>query len=124
MDVDIGYYYQGGYGWYQTATASTLDRPRTWALVTALIDTGNVDYIFIDRSVQKLLMEHARDIGVKQQRLDLLFGPAAGGGVLTRGIVRHTWGHDDHIHVRFYDRAARLRGQRLYPLLRQSGRMR
>lgn len=120
MDVDLGYYYLGGYGWYKRATKATLDRARTWALVEALIAEGDVEYIFIDRSVQLLLIEHARSVGVDEATLVHVFGEKP----LKRGIVKHTWGHDDHIHVRFYDREARLRGQRLYPLLKRAGRMR
>lgn len=119
VDVDMGYYYRGGYAWYVKANADTLDRARTWSLVKAFLAGGNVEYIFIDKAVQGLLREHAEQQNEPAEYLDWVFGSQ-----LKRGVVRHTWGHDDHIHVRFNDPEATKRGLRLYPIMKQAGMVR
>lgn len=119
LDADLGYFYSDGSLWYAPATVANLDRARTWHLMKALIDHGDVDYIFVDRSIQTLLAEHARQLGEDPQLLDALLSshdrPAA--------VIRHTWGHTSHFHVRFADGVARETGRRLHDLLRRTGKM-
>ncbi len=112
LDVDIGYYYLDGYAFYRDATKDNLDRPRTWELIQGLLGSGRVDYIFVDQSVRALLREHAESVGETDDHLDWVFGNG-----LRRGLLRHTWGHEDHIHVRFIDAEAVELGLRLYPVL-------
>jgi murein endopeptidase len=96
-DADIGYYYSGGSGWYARATAKTLDRARTWALVKAFAADPNVEGIFIDRSVQALLREYALKAGEDAAFLDGIFESRAH----KDRLIRHEWGHVTHLHVRF-----------------------
>jgi murein endopeptidase len=96
-DADIGFYYSNGPGWYARATDKNLDVARTWALVKAFAMDVNVENIFVDRSVQKLLRDHALAAGESPEFLDALFESS-----LHRDrIVRHEWGHLTHLHVRF-----------------------
>jgi hypothetical protein len=113
IDADIGFYYRTPTKWYTKANASNLDRARTWALLKALIAQGTVEYLFVDRSVQVLLREHALGIGESPEFLDGLFESPSKRDTL----VRHTWGHLTHFHVRFMDPVAEETGRRVAPSL-------
>ncbi len=115
-DVDLGFYYSTGEAWYEKATAETLDRERTWSLLQALITQGNVEYIFLHRDVQNLLLEHVRARADDEAWLEQLFQQAAGND---EALIRHRWGHDTHFHVRFYSERARETSRRAFGLLRR-----
>ncbi len=102
-DVDLGYYYLGGPRWYERANSDNLDRARTWTLLLGLLAEGNVEYVFMDSSVQTLLMEHARSQGAEEAWLAALFSQAAHSPT---ALVRHRFGHATHLHVRFFSDAA------------------
>jgi murein endopeptidase len=109
LDADIGYYYSTGPAWFVRATDENFDAERTWALVRALIEGGNVQYVFMDRTVQKLIQPVAHDHlprGVSEE--DLFRGP-----VPHETIIRHEPGHATHFHVRFRDQPAMDLGARL-----------
>lgn len=137
-DVDLGYYYLEGPRWYAPATAANLDRARTWSLIMGLLTAGNVEYIFITRDVQELLLEHARSLSVDEAWLAELFDAAAPPpgskprkAKLTRKgarsrfvpepepLIRHRWGHHTHLHVRFFSDTACETGRRAFHLLRR-----
>ncbi|RMH38572.1 MAG: LysM peptidoglycan-binding domain-containing protein, partial [Deltaproteobacteria bacterium] len=110
-DVDVGYYYTTDDKWYTTANGDNLDLPRTWAFVRALVTETDVEVIFIDRRIQKLLRAYAESIGEDTGWLDQLFG---GPTSRMRPLIRHEKGHRTHIHVRFYNPIAQESGRRLY----------
>ncbi len=121
-DVDTSFYYGGGKSqrWYRRANAENLDLPRTWAFVRALVVETDVQYIFINHSVQKLIKGYALEIGEDPDWLDRVFQyksrrPGA--------IVRHAPGHDTHIHVRFYNPVAQNMGRRAYGSLVKMGKI-
>ena len=118
VDADIGFYYRTPAKWYTKANASNLDRERTWALVKALIRQGTVEYLFVDRSIQVLLREHALAIGESRELVDTLFESPAKKDTL----IRHTWGHLTHFHVRFIDPIAEETGRRVGPTLERAVR--
>lgn len=109
LDADIGYYYRIGPFWYMRATAENLDVARTWALVRALLDGGNVEMIFMDLSIQRLVRDHIKTLPEAEQPPEDLFASP------TRkdAMIRHTWGHATHFHVRFVDPAAVELGERI-----------
>ncbi len=113
-DVDIGYYYTTDDKWYTKVNANNLDFPRSWAFVKAMITETDVEVIFIDRSVQKLLREYAVSIGEDEGWLDEIFG---GPSTTLRALIRHEKGHRSHIHVRFYNPTAQESGRRVYRML-------
>jgi penicillin-insensitive murein endopeptidase len=114
-DVDTGWYYQRGHAeWYRPATRATLDLDRTWALVRALIIETDVEFLFIDRSVQRLLYQHALEQGEERAWLDRIFQHP---GDRPGTPIRHATGHRTHIHVRFYNPVAQELGRRAYPWL-------
>jgi murein endopeptidase len=108
LDADIGYYYRTDAVWYEQVTADNLDAVRTWALIRAMVEGGNVDMIFIDRSIQKLLRAHAETLPESERRLDLFQTDKK-----KDTVIRHTRGHTGHFHVRFKDEAAAALGQRI-----------
>lgn len=97
-DADIGYYYLGKQKWYAKANAENLDRARTWGLLKALMSEGDVEFVFMDRSIQALLRSHAEEIGEDSEFLDSVFQRSS----KDETLVRHTYGHLTHFHVRFY----------------------
>ena len=113
-DVDVGYYYTTEERWFTAATAGNLDVARSWAFVRAMVTETDVERIFIDRSVQKLLRAHAESIGEDAAWLDELFG---GPRSTLRALIKHEKGHKTHIHVRFYNPIAQETGRRLYATL-------
>jgi penicillin-insensitive murein endopeptidase len=116
VDADIGFYYRTPAKWYTKANASNLDRERTWALVKALIAQGTVEYLFVDRSIQVLLRDYALSVGEPREFVDGLFETPAKRDTL----IRHTWGHLTHFHVRFLDPVAEETGRRAGPSLEKA----
>jgi murein endopeptidase len=78
---------------------STVDWDMSWQLIKAFIDTGQVEYIFLDYSRQKYLMQAARDAGVSGKDLERYLQYPQGSRK-NKGVVRHSKGHNIHIHVR------------------------
>lgn len=100
-DVDVGYVLKGDKAdetRFVNANSNNLDVARTWSLIEAFLDTHEIKYIFMDRSIQKLLYEHAKSKGVSRDTLDELFQYPRRHG---HGIIRHSRGHVNHFHVRF-----------------------
>jgi len=102
-DVDIGYILQGpnkDARYFHNVSETNFDEPRTWALIEALLATGEVAYIFMDYEIQKRLYAHAETNGVGSDRLGALF-QYPNGRRASRGIIRHWRSHRGHFHVRF-----------------------
>lgn len=101
-DVDLSYFAKNRENarYFIKVNRKTIDVKRSWELVRALLDTRQVEYIFMDWTLQKVLYEHALSEGVKKEELNRIFQYPAGRRVRT-GIIRWARGHDDHIHVRF-----------------------
>jgi murein endopeptidase len=116
-DVDLSYYYlpERHIGWYQKANAVTLDRARTWTFIKTLITETDVEYIFMDRSVQKLLKEFALGAGEDPEWLATIFEL---GSRNPEPMIRAAWGHDTHMHVRFFNPRAQQLGERVIRMLR------
>jgi penicillin-insensitive murein endopeptidase len=118
-DVDVSYFYTRDPKWYTRVTASNLDRRRTWAHVRALVSRTDVQYIFIDRRVQRLLRSYAEAIGEDRAWLESVFDGMPG----EPPIIRHEPGHDTHLHVRFYNPIAEETARRCYNALVQHKKM-
>lgn len=87
---------------WQKMNASNLDAGKTWALLKSIVTHADVETIFIDRSIQLLLLAYARRHGtVRKQRLSHWLEVAANAKQKKRALIRHVPGHDDHMHVRF-----------------------
>lgn len=97
-DVDLGMYAKGNrtLTTFHVMNEENLDVAKTWCLVEGILRSQRVQYIFLDRRVQKLLYDYASSQGVDQCYLDRLFANARG------SIMQHVVNHQDHIHVRFF----------------------
>ncbi len=101
-DVDIGYVIRPearGERYWQRADEETFHAERNWFLIKALIETGNVQQIFMSSRLQKLIMPLAeRELSPEQMaRYFRRHNPDPG----SPSIVKHWKGHLDHMHVRF-----------------------
>lgn len=100
-DVDIGYYYADGeQSELIRTTQKNLNYVLTWAFVWHLVQSDAIDYMFIDKNVQKWLRDWAvANKKASAHEIDSVFqyptlsNPDA--------VIQHEPGHNDHIHIRF-----------------------
>jgi hypothetical protein len=107
-DIDLGLCYhtrpRGYPEHFVVATEATLNAAATWALISALDDTadldGGIEMIFLDFQVQGMIYRWALAEGIDHERLERIFQfpHGRGSGV---GLVRHAPNHADHLHARF-----------------------
>ncbi len=97
-DVDIGMYAKGNRALnsFVPMNEENLDPAKTWCLIENLIASQRVQYIFLDRRIQKVLYEYAVSRGYDQAYLDRVFGNVRG------SLIQHIRNHFDHMHVRFF----------------------
>lgn len=114
-DVDFGFYFTSGTGvWYTPGRKDNLDLARNWALLRALVVRTDVEVIFLDIRIQRLLYAHALSIGEDKNWLDCVFQFSRGH---RNAVVRHLRGHRTHYHVRFHNAVAQELGRRAHPLM-------
>ncbi len=100
-DVDLGYILLPGTEGEQwkRADEDNFDVEKNWALIKALVDTGEVQLIFISSRLQRLLEPVARaELG--EEEIGRYFR-VPGQDPEHGPILRHWDGHRDHMHVRF-----------------------
>ncbi len=97
-DVDVGMYAKGNRPLDQLVSMneSNLDAAKTWCLIENIIRSQRVQYIFLDKSVQRILYDYAVSRGYEQAYLDRIFGNVRG------SLIQHVRNHVDHFHVRFF----------------------
>ena len=116
-DADIGLYYRTGPAQdFRTARPKELDAARTWALVRALVTETDIERIFIDRSLMRVLYDQALAEGEDASWLADIFGRTS-----DKGIIQHERRHKDHLHARFYNLRAQETGRLVYPTLVETG---
>jgi murein endopeptidase len=111
-DVDLGFYYQPGVdvGAPRRTREQIIDPARNWALLRSLVINADVQFVLVDKRIQRVLYDYARAIGEDKAWLDkLLLGPDT--------LVKHARRHRDHFHVRFYAPRSQELGRRLLPVL-------
>ncbi|MBK6919984.1 MAG: penicillin-insensitive murein endopeptidase [Deltaproteobacteria bacterium] len=74
-----------------------IDWYATWAIVDAFLRTGEVEAVFLELGRHERLYTAARILGVPRERLQEIIRWANWSGHV---IVKHSEGHDTHIHVR------------------------
>lgn len=80
-------------------TSGDVDWSAAWKLIHAFLVSGEVEYIFLDYSLQKRVYEAARKAGATKEQLEQwLQWPAK--PRTNKGVIRHVEGHRAHIHVR------------------------
>lgn len=101
-DVDIGYILRPdtrGEHYWQRADEETFDAEKNWFLIKALIETGNVQQIFMSSRLQKLIMPMAeRELSPEQMAR---YFRRANPDPRSPSVIKHWKGHLDHMHVRF-----------------------
>ncbi|MEO0599914.1 MAG: penicillin-insensitive murein endopeptidase [Myxococcota bacterium] len=105
IDVDIGLFMGAGQqplGGPIDLLPHELDVASNWVLITALLDTGQVQYMLLDRGHIEVLRDYAlEEVGLDLQTVDQLFPPRGTPLVWRRrGVIRHAPNHKSHLHVR------------------------
>jgi len=102
-DADVGYFRLGEESrdpFFRVTRAKELDLPRTWTLLEALLRSGEVEYIFMDYTLQRALHGYARSLGLSAEALRPIFQYPRPSWERV-GIIRWVKGHHTHFHVRF-----------------------
>lgn len=111
-DVDLGFYYGTGVnlGALKRSREQSIDLARNWALLRSLVINADVQFVLVDKRVQKVLYDYALTIGEDKAWLNTLFLGAD-------TLVKHARRHRDHFHVRFYAPRSQELGRRIQPVL-------
>jgi murein endopeptidase/LysM repeat protein len=80
-------------------SVSAVDWDVSWSLVKAFVDSGEIEYIFLETSRQKALRKAAQRAGASDEELKRAIQYPSKRGT-NKGIVRHAKGHRMHIHIR------------------------
>lgn len=87
---------------FEAMNSQNLDVPKTWDFIEALMENAHIEYILVDYSIQKLLYEYvAIKLGAAEGYLLHTFQYPRGPRERT-GIIRHSPGHRNHLHIRFF----------------------
>ncbi len=106
-DVDLRYFQKGfsqkdeeGAYPYVTPSAQNLDLERTFAMLEYFYKSGEVDVIFMDWRIQKMLYDYARKTlnRTTEELAPILSHPYARSR--QSSMVRHAKNHYSHLHVR------------------------
>ena len=110
-DVDVGLFYPGPEPYRIKERETVMDVPMNWAFAKAILMNGDVQFILLDKRVQKVLYDYALSHGENKQWLESLFhaGP--------RSVFFHARKHRDHFHVRLFNPRAQELAHRLAPLM-------
>ena len=77
VDADIGLYMRGGrqpLGGFLELKPRELDCEATWAIIRALLDTGNVQFILLDQDHIEVLRSYVRhEVGLDEATIDAVF---------------------------------------------------
>lgn len=97
-DVDLGMYAKGNrpLDTFVPMNDEILDAAKTWCFLDSLLRSQHIQYIFLDRRIQRQLHEYALSQGVDPVYLEQLFANGR------NSPLQHVGGHYDHMHVRFY----------------------
>jgi LysM repeat protein/murein endopeptidase len=97
-DADLGMYAKGNRALdtFVPMNEDNLDVAKTWCFIESLLRSQHIQYLFLDRRIQRLLQDYALSRGVDPTYLETLFGNSR------NSIIQHVRGHYDHMHVRFY----------------------
>lgn len=101
-DVDISYINKSlkEFVGFSRMNASNFDVERNWHVIEYFLKTKQVQYIFVDYEIQKLLYDYAKKKGYTDAQLKPWI-QYPNGKKSYHAIVRHAKGHADHFHVRF-----------------------
>jgi murein endopeptidase len=98
-DIDIRLPVRASVDHHKPPRANEVDWRAAYRLIKAFADTGEVQYIFLEHRLQKVLYRAAQASGASKKELAALIQwprPAK----TNNGVVRHAKGHTSHIHIR------------------------
>lgn len=97
-DVDVGLYAKDNCQLHSLIPMNrdNLDPAKTLFLIENLVASQRVQYIFLDRSIQKVLYDYGLSHGYSKAYLNRLFGNCPG------ALVEDIPGHVTHMHIRFF----------------------
>lgn len=98
-DIDIHMPLLPGVQYTRDPNADEVDWLATWSLIRKFLETDEVVFIFLNLDLQRHLYEAARALGESHEALAEVIEWAH--GARKRTIIRHSKGHDGHMHVRF-----------------------
>ncbi len=103
-DVDLGYPQLLASGEelnWRVMNEKNLDAKECWALVQLLSQTGQLEVIYVDREIQKLLYDYAlaNNLMSKATLKQWMEYPSPTGS--GSPVIQHVNGHADHMHARF-----------------------
>lgn len=101
-DIDIGYIFHGiddGEHRWKYMNVRNFDAEKNWALVQALLETDQVQTIYISKKLQKLLHKEAAKHLDEAQLAALFEYPHTPQSPYA--TIQHWRGHANHMHVRF-----------------------
>lgn len=101
-DIDIGYIFHGiddGEHRWKYMNVRNFDAEKNWALVSELLETGQVQTIYISKKLQKLLHKEAQKHLDEEQLAALFEYPHTPQSPHAK--IQHWRGHSNHMHVRF-----------------------
>lgn len=97
-DVDVGLYAKNNCQLQNLVPMNedNLDPAKTLFLISSLVASQRVQYIFLDRRIQKVLYDYGICHGYSAAYLNRLFGNVPG------ALVQDIPGHFTHMHIRFF----------------------
>ena len=101
-DIDIGYIFRGiddGEHRWKYMNVRNFDAEKNWALVQELLETDQVQTIYIAKKLQKLLHKEAQKHLPPEQLAALFEYPRTPESPHAK--IQHWRGHSNHMHVRF-----------------------
>lgn len=100
-DVDRGYYLKGMKpNKFIKITPANFDVERTMHFILCLVDTQELEYLFVNYYIQKIMYAYMQKEGKDEPFLSKLIQYPK--PVEKRvALIRHDPGHDDHMHIRF-----------------------
>lgn len=110
-DVDVGLFYPGPEPYRVKEREKVMDVAMNWAFVKAILTHADVQFIFLDWRVQKVLYDYALKHGENKAWLDSLFNAGK------KSVFFHARKHRDHFHLRLYNPRAQELAHRLAPLM-------
>ncbi len=110
-DIDVGLFYPGPEPYRIKEREKVMDVAMNWAFAKAILMHGDVQFILLDKRVQKVLYDYALAHGENKAWLDSLFNAGK------RSAFFHARKHRDHFHVRLYNPRAQELAHRLAPLM-------
>jgi penicillin-insensitive murein endopeptidase len=104
IDADVGIYLSGqrqAPGIFLNPGPGQFDVEANWALISAMLDTGRIDMLLLDRAHIARLKAYVLSAGLlSKEEASQVFVGEGRGSYQSTGVLRHAPNHQDHLHVR------------------------